>query len=132
MIRADAYTDTKLVVDDRLSNLQKYRVAIVGKTSNDNIFMQVITLDLVKSLVDDGRANLSDLKQDCVSQIKLNEELIVIHCDQDHSLSIIQIKENSALQLIYRITLKEENTGQLAYSDLVVIRHSKRAFMIFL
>ena len=132
MIRADAYTDTKLVVDDRLSNLQKYRVAIVGKTSNDNIFMQVITLDLVKSLVDDGRANLSDLKQDCVSQIKLNEELIVIHCDQDHSLSIIQIKENSALQLIYRITLKEENTGQLTYSDLVVIRHSKRAFMIFL
>ena len=80
VIRADAYRETLLAVDDRLSNLQKYRVAIVGRTSSDSIYMQVITLDLVKSLVDDGRANLSDLKQMCVTQLKLMEELIVIQC----------------------------------------------------
>lgn len=39
VIRADAYRDTLLAVDDRLSNLQKYRVAIVGRTSSDSMYM---------------------------------------------------------------------------------------------
>ena len=79
---------------------------------------------------------MSDLKQQCVSQIKLMEELIVIQCREDHSLSIIQIKENSALQLIYKITISEEQNGEpfsdISYSDLVVIRHAKNAYMVLL
>ena len=71
-----------------------------------------------------------------MTQLKLMEELIVIHCQEDHSLSIIQIKENSALQLIYKITIREEQSGEpfsdITYSDLVVIRHAKNAYMVFL
>ena len=58
------------------------------------------------------------------------EELIVIQCQEDHSFSIIQIKENSALQLIYKITISEDS--DISYSDLVVIRHAKNAYMVFL
>lgn len=86
---ADSYLNTRVVVDDEKSNLQVYRVAIIGRTTDDQLFIQVINIDLVKSKLSEGRANLSDLNQKCVSDIQLRQEMIVIRCDEDHTLSIM-------------------------------------------
>lgn len=87
-------------------------------------------LDLVRSVVDEGRANLSELEQVCVSDIRLSQELIVIQCDEDHSLSFMQIKDNNALVLIYKIKVADESqaTSDISYSDTIVVRHSASAY----
>ena len=69
-----------LEVDDRLSNIQLYRVIQIGYSEDQKLFMQVIRIDLVAGVVDEARSNLSDLKQKCASQIKMRGDLIVILC----------------------------------------------------
>ena len=58
-IPASKYFDTEMVVDDRLSNVQNYRVIQVGFTVERQLEIQVIRIDLVSSFVDEGRVNLS-------------------------------------------------------------------------
>ncbi len=59
MIPASKYFDTEMVVDDRLSNVQNYRVIQVGFTIERQLEIQVIRIDLVSSFVDEGRVSLS-------------------------------------------------------------------------
>ena len=61
MIEAKKYFDTKMVVDDRLSNIQYYKVVQVGFDIERQLIIQVIRIDLVSSFVDEGRVNLSQL-----------------------------------------------------------------------
>ena len=61
-INSDFYIGSRLVVDDRLSTLQKYRIAITGRNSAGDLLIQVRMLDLVRSVVDEGIANLSSLE----------------------------------------------------------------------
>ena len=107
----DAYYDTTLYVDDRESNLQKYRLAMTGHTSEHKIVLQVTTLDLVKGLVEGNfaTADLSMLDQKCISDLRLNEDLIVIRCNDDHSLSFLQIKERQ-LVLIFKIKIVDQSS----------------------
>lgn len=62
-----------MAVDDRLSTLKKYRVAIAGRTSARTLLIQVRMLDLVHNVFDEFSANLSSLDQTCVSDIMLKE-----------------------------------------------------------
>ena len=77
---------------------------------------------------------LGDLNQKCVSDIELRQELIVIRCDEDRTLSIMQDKGGAALHLIYKVSFFVEVEAMLdiTYQDLVVIRHSESAYQIYL
>ena len=61
-INSDAYLASTMVIDDEQSKLQKYRVAITGRTTDGTLQLQVRMIDLVRSVLDEGRANLSSLK----------------------------------------------------------------------
>ncbi len=59
MIPASKYFDAEMVVDDRLSNVQNYRVIQTGFTIERQLEIQVIRIDLVSSFVDEGRVSLT-------------------------------------------------------------------------
>lgn len=58
----------------------------------------------------------------------------MILCYEDHSLSFIQIKENNALHLIYKVTIAVENknTVEILYKNLIVVRHAPNAYQVYL
>lgn len=129
----DTFRDSKLIVDNRLSNLQQYRIVFAGHNEDDQLWISIVKLDLVSSVLDQVRANLSNLKQKCVSDIQVREDLVVIRCDTDHTLAIANIK-NDLIQLIYkgRVYDKDTPTNEVTYFETILIRHSSEAYQVYL
>lgn len=133
MINAMSYTSSLMEVDDRLSNIQVYRIVQIGNSEEGNLLIQVIRLDLVGGIVDEAQSNLTDLKQECADQIKMQGNLIVILCQQDHTLSFMLITEQETLKLISkRRVFDGDQSSVVSYSDIILIRHAKNAYQIYL
>ena len=133
-VKAQKYTKSLLVVDDRRSNNKLYRVVQVGYSIEQDLFIQVISFDFSLGNFDEGRSNLSDLKLNCVTDMKMRGDLIAILCAEDHTLSIMMIVDGGRLQFYSRSIFKGEVTdnAQIDYSKLVLMRHSSSAYQIYL
>ena len=139
-VEAKEYKNSHLIVDDRRSNNKLYRVVQFGYPNIDpgveNILhIQVINFDFSKGSFDEGLSPLA--KQKCISAVEMRGDLVVILCEEDHTISFMLISENGNIKLLQKATFAGQVDGdsedaKVEYLKLILIRHSSSAYQVYL
>lgn len=134
MIDAKSYTSNLMAVDDRLGNSQVYRVVQVGRSESGDLFLQVIRLDLVGGELIEKESDLTDHNLGCADQVKMYGDLIVILCATDHTLSFMLIsdEQEKLRKISKRRVFDGDEFAAISYSDIILIRHAKNAYQVYL
>ena len=82
-----------MAVDDRQSSTQHYRILQVGRADDGGMSLQVIIVDLFKGFKEANQSLSQKVK--CATDIKMKEDLIVIMCTEDHTITVFRIEEKA-------------------------------------
>ena len=124
-------TESLLYVDDRRSNTKFYKTINVGY-QEESLVMQTTILDLVSGQVSNQTATLTfDIQ--CVTDIKMRDNLITIFCSENHEISILLVTEilDTSKDVAYRkssldLFAKEklyDGLDSIKYEDVMLIRN---------
>ena len=134
VVKASHYKDSRLVVDDRRSINKIYRVLQFGYPVEDPnvLHIQVISFDFSLGNFDEGNTPL--VSQECITDVKMSGDLVVILCAENHEITFMMIDEKGTIKISPKDIFKGDITedAQIEYGELVLIRHSSSAYQVHL